>query len=387
MTKKLFYDNSFMQEFGAVVISCENDKKGWAVVLDQTAFYPDGGGHQRDQGVIAFGQTTVNVLDTREKNGVIIHYTDGEIPVGTQVHGKIDWVRRFDFMQQHTGEHMFSGVVNSMFGYNNVGFHLSEKDNVVDFDGPLSKDDIKAVMDRCNEIVWANQAVETGFPSNVKELKYRSKKELQGEIRIVRTGSADICACCGTHTATTSQAGPIVALNSQAYKGGTRISILCGKRAVEYLKNRNDDCYDISHQLSVPVENITTAVSARMEEIGQLKFALANAKRQLMAVWAEKADVTDDTCIMVKEDLNSQEIQSFATLLSEKAKTAVVLSPQAENGGKICIISTVYDTNKLGRHISATLGGKGGGRPGTYQGNVDKTADENALKELIASFE
>ena len=387
MTKKLFYDNSFMQEFDAVVISCENDKKGWAVVLDQTAFYPEGGGQPRDQGVIAFGQTTVNVLDTREKNGVIIHYTDGEIPVGTQVHGKIDWVRRFDFMQQHTGEHMFSGVVNSMFGYNNVGFHLSEKDNVVDFDGPLSKDDIKAVMDRCNEIVWANQAVETGFPSNVKELEYRSKKELQGEIRIVRTGSADICACCGTHTATTSQAGPIVALNSQAYKGGTRISILCGKRAVEYLKNRNDDCYDISHQLSVPVENITTAVSARMEEIGQLKFALANAKRQLMAVWAEKADVTDDTCIMVKEDLNSQEIQSFATLLSEKAKTAVVLSPQAENGGKICIISTMYDTNKLGRHISATLGGKGGGRPGTYQGNVDKTADENALKELIASFE
>ena len=386
MTKKLFYDNSFMQEFDAVVISCENDKKGWAVVLDQTAFYPEGGGQPRDQGVIAFGQTTVNVLDTREKNGVIIHYTDGEIPVGTQIHGKIDWVRRFDFMQQHTGEHMFSGVVNSMFGYNNVGFHLSEKDNVVDFDGPLSKDDIKAVMDRCNEIVWANQAVETGFPSNVKELEYRSKKELKCEIRIVRTGSADICACCGTHTATTSQAGPIVALNSQAYKGGTRISILCGKRAVEYLKNRNDDCYDISHQLSVPVENITTAVSARMEEIGQLKFALANAKRQLMAVWAEKADVTDDTCVMVKEDLNSQEIQSFATLLSEKAKTAVVLSPQAENGGKICIISTVYDTNKLGRHISATLGGKGGGRPGTYQGNVDKTADENALKELIRIF-
>ena len=386
MTKKLFYDNSFMQEFDAAVISCENDKKGWAVVLDQTAFYPEGGGQPRDQGVIAFGQTTVNVLDTREKKGVIIHYTDGEIPVGIQIHGKIDWVRRFDFMQQHTGEHMFSGVVNSMFGYNNVGFHLSEKDNVVDFDGPLSKDDIKAVMDRCNEIVWANQAVETGFPSNVKELEYRSKKELQGEIRIVRTGSADICACCGTHTATTSQAGPIVALNSQAYKGGTRISILCGKRAVEYLKNRNDDCYDISHQLSVPVENITTAVSARMEEIGQLKFALANAKRQLMAVWAEKADVTDDTCIMVKEDLNSQEIQSFATLLSEKAKTAVVISPQAENGGKICIISTVYDTNKLGHHISATLGGKGGGRPGTYQGNVDRTADENMLKELIRIF-
>ncbi|MBR4035273.1 MAG: alanyl-tRNA editing protein, partial [Oscillospiraceae bacterium] len=236
MTKKLFYDNSFMQEFDAVVISCEKDKKGWSTILDQTAFYPEGGGQPADHGVITFGENTANVTDTREKNGVIVHYTDAEIPAGTAVHGTIDWVRRFDFMQQHTGEHMFSGVVNSMFGYNNVGFHLSEKDNVVDFNGPLSKEDIKAVMDRCNEIVWANQPVETGFPENVKELEYRSKKELQGEIRIVRTGSADICACCGTHTATTSQAGPVVALNSQAYKGGTRISILCGKRAVEYLK-------------------------------------------------------------------------------------------------------------------------------------------------------
>lgn len=387
MTKKLFYDNSFMQEFDAVVISCEQDKKGWATVLDQTAFYPEGGGQPADHGVIVYGDNTVNVTDTREKAGVIVHYTDAEIPTGTAVHGIIDWTRRFDFMQQHTGEHMFSGVVNSMFGYNNVGFHLSEKDNVVDFDGPLTKEDIKVIMDRCNEIVWANQPVETSFPENVKELEYRSKKELQGEIRIVRTGSADICACCGTHTATTSQAGPIVALNSQAYKGGTRISILCGKRAVEYLKNRNDDCYDISHQLSVPVENITTAVTARMEEIGQLKFALANAKRQLMTVWAEKAETDGNLCVMVREDLSSAEIRSLAALLAEKAKTAVVLSPQAENGGKICIVSTVYDTNKLGRHISATLGGKGGGRPGIYQGNVDNIAEESVLVNLVNSFE
>lgn len=386
MTEKLFYADSFMKEFDSVVLSCTEDKKGWAVVLEKTAFYPEGGGQPADHGVLCFDGGSANVTDTREKAGVIVHYTDGEIAVGTQVHGVIDWDRRFDFMQQHTGEHMFSGVVNSMFGFNNVGFHLSEKDNVVDFDGPLTKEDIKAVMDRCNEYVWADQAVETGFPENVKELEYRSKKELQGEIRIVRTGAADICACCGTHTATTSQAGPVVALNSQAYKGGTRISILCGKRAVEYLKNRNDDCYYISHRLSVPVENITQAVDARMEEIGQLKFALANAKRQLMALWAENAQVADDVCIMVKEDLSSGEIQSFAAMLSEKAKTAVVLSPQGEKGGKICIISTVYDTNKLGRHISAVLGGKGGGRPGTYQGNVDKAADEKALREMVESF-
>ena len=387
MTEKLFYKDSFMQEFGATVISCTEDKKGWAIVLDATAFYPEGGGQPCDHGVISWGENSVNVTDVREKGEIITHYTDGEIPVGTSVHGVIDWERRFDFMQQHTGEHIFSGVVNRMFGYNNVGFHLSERENVVDFDGPLTKEEIKAIMDSCNAAVWANQPVNTGYPENVKELEYRSKKELQGAIRIVCAGEADICACCGTHTNTTAQAGPIVALNSQAYKGGTRILIACGKRAVEYLKQRNDDCYNVSHQLSVPVENIKEAVTARLDEIGQLKFALANAKRQLIAVWAEKAQTDGDVCIMVKEELQSNEIQSLTAMLAEKAKTAVVLSPQAEGNPKMCITSSVYDTNKLGRHICATLGGKGGGKPGTFQGFVEKTADENLLAELIKSFE
>ena len=386
MTEKLFYQDSFMQQFNAKVVSCTEDKKGWAVVLDRTAFYPEGGGQPRDHGVITWGENSVNVTDVREKGEVIIHYTDGEIPADTNISGTIDWDRRFDFMQQHTGEHMFSGVVMSLFGYSNVGFHLSERENVVDFDGPLTKEEIKMIMDRCNEFVWANQPVYTGFPENVKELEYRSKKELQGDIRIVRAGTADICACCGTHTATTAQAGPIVALNSQAYKGGTRITIACGKRAVEYLKTRNDDCYNISHQLSVPVENITTAVTARLDEIGQLKFALANAKRQLMAVWADNAQPVDGVCVMVKDDLQSNEIRSFAALLAQKADTAVVLSPQPNGSGKICIVSTVCDTNKLGRHISATLGGKGGGKPGTYQGNTDKSADEETIINIIRSF-
>ncbi len=386
MTEKLFYKDSFMQEFTATVLSCTEDKKGWTVVLDQTAFYPEGGGQPCDHGTMTFGDNVANIIDVRDKNDVVTHYSDIEIPAGTQVYGKIDWDRRFDFMQQHTGEHIFSGVVNSMFGYNNFGFHLNEKDNVVDFDGPLTKEDIKAIMDKCNEQVWANRPVTASYPENVKELEYRSKKELQGDIRIVVAGDADICACCGTHTNTTSQAGPIVALNFQAYKGGTRISILCGRRAVEYLKNRNDDCYDISHRLSVPVESITDAVAARMDEIGRLKYALANAKRQLIAVWAEKATATDGLCVMIKEELASNEIQQLASLLGEKSETAIVFSPQAEGNPKICIVSVVKDTNRLGRHISATLGGKGGGKPGLYQGFVEKVADESTLTELVKSF-
>ena len=386
MSTKLFYENRYLKEFDGCVVSCTEDKKGWAIVLDQTAFYPEGGGQPCDKGIMVFGGTTATISDVRERGGEIIHYSETEIPAGTVVHGVIDWDRRFDMMQQHTGEHIFSGVVNSMFGYNNVGFHLTEKDNVVDFDGPMSKEDIKAVMDRCNDIVWRNQAVVTGYPEKIKELEYRSKKELSGPIRIVSTGEADTCACCGTHTATTSQAGPIAALSSMAYKGGTRIHILCGKRAVEYLKNRNDDCYDISHQLSVPVEKITEAVSARMTEIDTLKYQLGRAKRQLMAVWAESEQPVDGVCVICREDLLSNEILTFTQLLAEKASTAVVYSPQQGTNGKICIISTEHDTNKLGRHICAALGGKGGGKPGTYQGFVEKDTDEETLRQLIKTF-
>ncbi|MBQ3008736.1 MAG: alanyl-tRNA editing protein [Oscillospiraceae bacterium] len=386
MSVKLFYDDRYMTEFDSVVLSCTEDKKGWAVVLEETAFYPEGGGQPADHGTMTFGQTTAQVKDVRERNGQVVHYTDVEIPQGTEVHGIIDWERRFDFMQQHTGEHMFSGVVNSMFGYSNVGFHLSEKDNVVDFDGPMTKEDIKAVMDRCNELVWADQPVTAAWPENVKEMEYRSKKELAGPIRIVTAGQADVCACCGTHTATTSQAGPVVALTSMAYKGGTRINILCGKRAVEYLKQRNDDCYNISHQLSAPVESITDAVAARMKEIEDLKMQLGAAKRQLIAIWAEAAETDGEICVMSRDGLRSNEIQSLAVKLGEKAKTAVVYSRQTDANGKICIVSTDKDTNKLGRHISAALGGKGGGKPGIYQGFVQQPTDEIQLYSLVKAF-
>ncbi|MBR5521143.1 MAG: alanyl-tRNA editing protein [Oscillospiraceae bacterium] len=387
MSEKLFYTDRYMTDFDGTVLSCTEDKKGWAIVLDQTAFYPEGGGQPCDRGVMCWGENTALINDVREKSGQVVHYSDTAIPEGTQVHGTIDWDRRFDMMQQHTGEHIFSGVVNSMFGYNNVGFHLSEKDNVVDFDGPMTKEDIKAVMDRCNAEIWANRPVIAGYPENVKELEYRSKKELSGPIRIVSAGNADTCACCGTHTSTTAQAGPVVAISSMAYKGGTRINILCGRRAVEYLKQRNDDCYAISHQLSAPVEKITDAVAARMAEIDQLKYRLAGARRQLMAVWAEKAEVTDGLCIMVSENLRSNEILQLTQMLAGKANTALVYSPQQDTNGKLCIISTEKDTNKLGRHISATLGGKGGGKPGTYQGFVEKETDADMLSALVKSFQ
>ena len=387
MSKKLYYDDSFMKEFDGKVVSCRQGKKGWEIILDQTAFYPEGGGQPADHGVMVCGETEVNVLDVHEKNGEVVHYTDSPLEIGSEIHGTIDWDRRFDFMQQHTGEHMFSGIAHSMFGANNVGFHLSERENVVDLDVPLTKTDMNTIMDVCNEIVWKNQPVTAAWPDNLDEIEYRSKKALEGPVRILTAGEADVCACCGTHVKFTSQAGPILAITLQAYKGGTRIHLACGKRAVDYLRNRKDDCFEISHALSTPVEEITTAVSQRIKESDDTKFALGRAKRELMAIHAEKAETDGDICVMVMHGISSQELQTLALMLSKRADTGIACCLKKGENGKICIVSKTKDTNKLGRHISGVLGGKGGGKPGIYQGFIEKETDENRLKELYKSFE
>lgn len=390
MSEKLYYNDSFMREFDGVVTSCSRDKKGWAVVLAATAFYPEGGGQPHDTGFFTVGEgediKTIAVTDVREKGEEIIHYCDAEIPAGTAVHGVIDWDRRFDMMQQHTGEHIFSGIVHSLFGLNNVGFHLNERETVVDFDGPLTAREIQQVEDACNREVWRNRPVTATFPENVADLEYRSKKRLEGEIRIVKAGEADMCACCGTHTATTAQAGPIVAVSHQSYKGGVRITMHCGARAVKYLKNRSDDCFEISHALSSPLENITGAVAARLNEINSLKTQLAERERELVTLWAKDVPAEEGIRATVKNNLSSASLQRLAAALADRADIAVVISPRRESSPKICIVSQTADTNKLGRFISRQLGGKGGGKPGVYQGFVEKECDRQTLTALVKDF-
>lgn len=387
MSYKIYYDDSFIKDFTATVISCEKQDDRWAVVLDKTAFYPEGGGQPCDKGYMEADDEIIDVREVKEKGEKIIHYCNAPVSCGQVISGHIDWRRRFDFMQQHTGEHMFSGVVHSMFGYNNVGFHMNEKDVVVDFDGVLSRQDIQAVMDKCNEIVWANQPVIAYFPDNVQEMEYRSKKALQGDIRIVKAGDADVCACCGTHTATTAQAGPIVALTFSSYKGGTRISMLCGKRAIDYLKKQNDNCYEISHLLSSPVNNITSAVSSRLKEIDRLKLQLSQCKKQLIEMWAQEMTAQEGICAVEKAELDSSEIQSFTLMLANRADIAAVISPQSAGGCKICVISQSVNTNGLGKHISSYLGGKGGGKPGIYQGVTEKSCSQEQLFSIIKNYQ
>lgn len=375
--EKLFYNDSYATTFTAEVIDCFENKDHFAIVLDKTLFYPEGGGQPCDHGVIRFGGETAEVFDVREKNGIICHYSRTAIPVGTVIEGEIDFERRFDLMQQHTGEHMISGIVHSLFGYDNVGFHLSEKDMSLDFSGPLSREDIDRVVEIANDLIVKNQPVTADYP-DISKIEYRSKKALEGPVRIVTAGDADVCACCGTHLSTTGQVQMIAVTDSMNYKGGTRIFLGCGRRVFADYMAKNTSCLDISHKLSAKVEEITDKVNDKISECENLKAELAEAKNQLFSYWAESVPA-GDVGFMEKDGLSSGEIQRLCSRLNEKCPTACVVAKQTDGTSKICLFSSVCDTNKVGRAICTALGGKGGGKPGIFQGTFSAEGDVLSL--------
>ena len=382
MTEKLFYNDNFAAKFTASVVDCVAEKDYFAVVLDKTLFYPEGGGQPCDKGVLRFDGGEAQIFFTKEKDDVIYHHTYTQIPAGAQVEGEIDFARRFDLMQQHTGEHMLSGTINRLFGYDNVGFHLTENDMSIDFDGPLTKEDIDKAVAEVNAAIVANQPVTAGYPDTSK-LEYRSKKPLEGAIRIVRAGSADVCACCGVHVSTTAQVQMVAVRDFMNYKGGTRIFFGCGGRVFADYMNKNRDCYDISHMLSCKIGEISQRVNDKMKECDNLKFQLSAVKNEIFSYWLDTVPQGENGFIR-KDNLSSAEVQRLCIELSKKCNTACVVSQQADGSGKICLISTNKDTNSLGRAICAVLGGKGGGKPGIFQGTLAGCDNaETAVKEVL----
>jgi len=253
MTIHLYDKDSELLEFDAVVLSCEEKGGQYLVTLDQTAFFPEGGGQGADHGLLG----GVSVLDAHEVKGEIQHLTNGPLAVGRTVHGSVDAVRRLAMMQQHSGEHIFSGLVHQLFGYDNVGFHIGSEAVTMDFNGPLSDADVLRVERLANEIIWKNIPIVTLLPSPeaLAAMEYRSKKALSGEVRIVTIEGADTCACCGTHVKHTGSIGQIKVLSCQKYKSGVRVSILCGMRAL-----------DEENMLLAQVRRASTALSCRQHE-------------------------------------------------------------------------------------------------------------------------
>ncbi len=369
MTERLFYKDAYIKEFTANVVSCKEAKNKYEVVLDKTAFYPEGGGQPCDLGTL---NDCIRVVDVQEQGEEVIHFTDNPVQVGDTVKGKIDWERRFDLMQQHSGEHIVSGFINAKYGYNNVGFHMGSEMITIDLDGELNSDALAEIEGLVNTYIWNDYHVEELHPTEqeLKELDYRSKKELTGDVRIIRFPKGDTCACCGTHVNRTGEIGLVKLISCQKFHEGVRIEMLCGKRAMAYINSVNNENYKISTMLSAKVRETSKAVDRLLNENQSLKFKLSEIENKMLQDIAENY-VDMDFVLINKEGLTPDSVRKLTARLIEQNKCiCAVFSGNDDEGYKYAVGQKDGDLKELIKNMNTALNGRGGGKPFFAQGSV-----------------
>ena len=380
MTEKLYFADSHMKEFDAVVTACEPVKEGYQVVLDRTAFFPEGGGQYADTGYLG----GVYVRDVQEKKDVIYHMTDAPLAVGDTVHGQIDWEKRFESMQQHTGEHIISGLVHGRFGYNNVGFHLGADYCTMDFDGPITKEELKEIEWEANWMVYKNLDVENLYPTKeeLKDMEYRSKIEIEGQVRIVNIPGVDTCACCAPHVKKTGEIGNIKLVDMVNYKGGERIFMLAGFRALADHVQKEESTKAISALLCAKESEVAEAVAHVKEENLSLKGKMASMQQKLLAYQAKEVDVTGDVVTVFDAHLEGNAPREFMNFLLERgAKVCAVFAGNDTDGYRYVIGSRTEDVRPLCKKLNAAFAGRGGGKPEMVQGSIKGT--EAAIRDAV----
>lgn len=383
-TKKLYDLDAYGTEFEAKVLTCEEVKKkdttGYAVTLDQTLFFPEEGGQSPDQGTI----NGISVLDVQIKKDVIIHTLAAPVEVGSTVKGKIDWKHRFYNMQQHSGEHIFSGLVHSRFGYENVGFHLSDQTVTMDFNGVLSEADVAEVEYAVNEAIIKNIPIEVTFPTKeeLETLDYRSKIEIEGQVRIVTIPGYDVCACCAPHVKRTGEIGMLKVLNVQSYKGGVRISILCGFRALLEFRKKAEVLSELSAKLSANQEGLGEAVDKLKNTNQAMKAKLAAANEKMMQQKLSEIPAEQDDALLFEEDLDVPVMRNAVNALVEAHSGICGIFAGSDADGYHYIVgSRSKDCREAAAALREELGAKGGGKPEMVQGSV--TASEADIRSVL----
>lgn len=380
-TTKLFYENSHLAEFSARVLSCEPSKHGFDVVLDRTAFYPEGGGQPGDTGFLA----GVRVTDTHERDGEVVHYCEKPLPVGGTVEGRLDYDRRFEFMQLHSGEHILSGLIHRKFGYENVGFHMGADFVTIDFDGMLTEGDLREMEAAANEVVWKDVPVQVAYPDaeQLKTVPYRSKKELSGWVRIVTIPGADICACCGTHVQHTGEIGLVKIFSCVKFHEGVRLEILCGRRALAYLNTVCEQNRINSGLLSAKPFETAAAVQKMQEDLAALKLKAGKLEEQSFRVKAE-GYVNQGNAVLFEDGLDAEGVRKLAGAVMEVCGgRAAVFSGSDAEGYKYAIGEENGDLRAFVKSLNTALNGRGGGKPFFAQGSVraDRAAIEAFFEE------
>ncbi len=374
MTEKLYYNDAYIEEFCATVLSCETAEDLFDVVLDKTAFFPEEGGQYSDRGTLG----TANVIDVKEKCGVIHHYIDSPIEIGEIVNGKIDFCERYEKMQCHTGEHIISGLIHKYYGLENVGFHLGKEDVTMDISAPLTRDDLDNIERLANEVIYKNIEVTTIFPtsSELSEMNYRSKLELKEGVRIVNIGEYDSCACCAPHVKHTGEIGLIKILDFSKLRGGIRIYIAAGRRAMRIFKEFYNNAQNISARLSVPKNEISDGVCKLFDELMSIKSEYSEYRLRMIKSEAEKLDKTDGNVLRCYPDASMDELIEFSNASLYKIGGTLILLSGTDGNYKYVIASNSVDLRTAIADINKSLLGRGGGKPNMIQGSFASSLDE-----------
>lgn len=359
-TEKLFYENAYTRTFTGRILSCEAAKSGWQVILDRTAFFPEGGGQTADTGVLG----GVRVLDVHEKDGAVIHLTGAPLPVGETVEGEIDWAERFRKMQNHTGEHIVSGIVHARFDYENVGFHLAECGCTFDFDGELTRQELDEIEQAANAAVWDNRAVTTSFPSpaELDALTYRSKLELRENVRIVTINGIDRCACCAPHVSRTGEVGIIKLLDFMRHRGGVRIWAKCGWDALMDYRSRYTASAAISGLLNTPQADIVPGVEKLLAQRDEAQKALRDFRLKALEAQAAALTETEGNMLLFAEDADEAGLRLLANAGMEKCGGICAVFTGTDGDFRFVMASLHHDMRIFAKEIREPLTARGGGQ-------------------------
>lgn len=373
-TEKLYYQDPYLREFTATVLFCEADKGAYQVVLDRTAFYPEGGGQPADHGTLGDAAVT----DVHEKNGVVFHTCDTAVEPGRTVTGRIDWARRFDHMQQHSGEHICSGLICARFGCDNVGFHLGTDIVTIDFNADIPWEELADIEARANAYIQADVPIDIQLHrgAELEALDYRSKKPLEGDVRIVTFPGADCCACCGTHVARAGQVGLVKFLSVQKFREGVRIELLCGMRAVQYLSRAWEQAKAIGQRLSVKPQDTLAAVERLEAELAAVKARAAALEEQVFdAIAAENRDRGD--VVLFQPAMKGDSLRRLADGVARSCGgLAAVFAGEDGQFSYALVRAGGQDISALVKDLNRALNGRGGGRNGFAQGSVQAARSE-----------
>ena len=378
-TEKLYYADPFLKTFTATVLDCQPGKNGFVVTLDRTAFYPEGGGQPADHGTL----DAAAVTDVHEKNGVVLHNVDRAVEIGKTVTGVIDWARRFDHMQQHSGEHICSGLICGRYHCDNVGFHMGTDMVTIDFNADIPWEELLEIEAQANQYIYEDHPIDIQFHrgAELDAIDYRSKKPLEGDVRIVAFPGADCCACCGTHVLRSGQVGLVKFLSMQKFREGVRIELLCGKRALDYLSRTWEQAKAIGQHLSVKPVDAAAAVERLEHELSAAKLHCAQLEESVFAAIAQEQAGKGDV-LLFQPPMKPDSVRKLA---DAAAKTcgglAAVFAGEGTHYAYALGRADGQDISAQVKAMNAALHGRGGGRNGFAQGSVE--AEQSAIEAFF----